>query len=197
MTVALGTVLYFLSVRRFKKSWLFELLVWSIGVLSALFFLFGDELFTVLRVYEKPQVVLESTKTNGSVDVVETPNPEATPTTPPREPEIPPVIEKPQSDPEKDLIETLLQEKQQTQAGIPPTINILSPQDGDVFPANIQTVEVKAQVTDDTDPNPIVEGLGRFVLKPGFNAIIVTAVDKEGNASHEFIVIQQERQKTQ
>lgn len=68
ISVAVSTGLYFLSVRRFKKNGLFEIFIWIIGVISALFFLFGNDLLTILSVDEKPQVVLESTNKNESAD---------------------------------------------------------------------------------------------------------------------------------
>lgn len=70
-----------------------------------------------------------------------------------------------------------------------PSVSILYPLDGDVFPASTDSIVVKAQVVDD-DPSPVVAGVGKFTLQTGLNPITVVVVDKDGNASSAYVVVQ-------
>lgn len=74
----------------------------------------------------------------------------------------------------------------------PPVISITYPVDGAIFPHDTASIEVLADVTDNTDPNPIIEGTGTFQLVDGLNIIIVAASDSAGNASSEFVIIERE-----
>lgn len=63
----------------------------------------------------------------------------------------------------------------------PPKIVIDYPRNGELFPLTTKSIDVKATVTDDTDPSPTVTGTGPYTLKNGVNTISVTAKDASGN----------------
>lgn len=73
-----------------------------------------------------------------------------------------------------------------------PQINILYPANGQIFSADTATIVVKAQISDRTDPNPIVSGVGAFALQPGYNAIVVAAVNKDGHASSRYVIVKRQ-----
>lgn len=72
----------------------------------------------------------------------------------------------------------------------PPVITLSYPNNTMVLSHLQKTINVQAEVVDDTDPSPEVRGTGEFVLQDGFNKIIVVAVDASGNASSAFVVVQ-------
>ncbi len=74
----------------------------------------------------------------------------------------------------------------------PPKIEITSPKDGQVFDAATEKIKVTADIWDAVDPAPILDGIGEYVLQPGFNSIIVTGSDKSGNVASAFVVVEKQ-----
>lgn len=172
---ALG--LYTLSVARFKRSFSFEFFFLLLGGVVILEILFQPIFFSEAYWTSPPEV----TQNIDIIPAVEPPAPETTP------------VEKvavPIKIPRDSVIEQwILEEKTQNQADAP-TIDIVYPRDGAIFDANTTVIDVKAHVTDDNDPAPMVEGIGPFTLQKGYNAITVIAVDQDGNASHQFVIVE-------
>ncbi|QQS59600.1 hypothetical protein IPN35_01805 [Candidatus Peregrinibacteria bacterium] len=71
----------------------------------------------------------------------------------------------------------------------PPYVHILSPEKWGVYTTNI--VQVQAEVIDDQDTNPQIQGVGTFHLQSGFNTIVVTATDKSGNVGSDYTIVEQ------
>ncbi len=166
---ALGLILYFLSVRRFRKNFGIEILFFLVAGAVSLFFLFGAQAFSFeyySSLFAPEQNTVETSPTNTSL-------PQAVPVTPILNPDT-------------------LSGTVPNAINHPPQITITYPFDGQVFPANTSEITVTANVTDDSDPVPIVEGLGTISLQKGFNPIIVTAVDSEGLASYQFVVVERQ-----
>jgi hypothetical protein len=71
-----------------------------------------------------------------------------------------------------------------------PKIQIIYPEDGAVFGADIKNIIVKTKAWDAIDPSPSIQGDGIFWLKPGFNSIVVTSTDQSGNVGSAYVVIE-------
>lgn len=70
-----------------------------------------------------------------------------------------------------------------------PTVSITYPANNAELPAGTTGVEVKAQVSDDQDPNPTVTGAGWQSLTQGWNSIVVSATDAAGNVGTDYIIV--------
>lgn len=73
---------------------------------------------------------------------------------------------------------------------VPPTIEFLNYKDGDV--TRLSSIDIQVSVADDRTAreNIVVEGVGKYTLKTGFNPIVVSARDEAGNISSAYIIIE-------
>ncbi len=70
-----------------------------------------------------------------------------------------------------------------------PVVKIIWPVDEEQFENTTTEITVQVEVTDDVDPNPTVSGDGKFVLKAGWNVILVSATDAAGNFASQSIIV--------
>lgn len=74
----------------------------------------------------------------------------------------------------------------------PPTIEFLDYKDGDIVTA--RAIDIRVLSTDDHTASDkiVLEGTGRYVLKAGFNPIVVSAQDEAGNIATSYIIIEKQ-----